>query len=93
MVHPAKTCIFPDAVEDSQCIDPLTAEFEDPEVRRSYESVENDVHAWDELHRLVYKGFVAKIATLAGCKAHLGGDIPAVSKFGMIEKKKDGKVT
>ena len=44
-------------------------------------------HAWDELHRLVDKGIVTKVDTLAACKQHLAGEDPVVSKFGMIEKK------
>jgi hypothetical protein len=91
LVHPAKVGIFPDAVEDPKCIDPERAVFENPEFRRSYESVENDTHAWDELHRLVGKGFVTKAPTLAKCVAELGGDVPVISKFGMIVKEKQGK--
>ena len=31
----------------------MQVEFEDPEFRRSYESVEQDDYAWEELQRLV----------------------------------------
>ena len=38
-LHPTKVGIFPDAVEDPKSIDPERAVFENPEFRRSYESV------------------------------------------------------
>ena len=92
LVHPARTGIFPDAVEDQGCVDPLETEFGDPALRHSYDSVECDDHALDELHRLVDKGFVKKVSTLEECKAALNGETPVVSKFGMVEKKVQGKV-
>ncbi len=54
--------------------------------------MESDPHAWEELHRLIAKGFVTKVDTLAECRRHLSGEEPVVSKFGMIEKKRDGVV-
>ena len=51
--HPQHLGIFPDAVEDAGCIDPETADFEDPEGRASYKSVEVDDFALSEVQRLV----------------------------------------
>ena len=88
--HPAQIGVFPDAVESAFCLDPMQVEFDDPEFRRSYESVERDDFAWVELHRLVDKGYVTKFSTLKGCIDNLNGDVPVVSKFGMIVKEKHG---
>jgi hypothetical protein len=90
--HPVQVGVFPDAVEALDCVDPLQATFEDPEHRCSYESVERDDGAWEELHRLVDKGFVTKIPTLGACVRELDGEVPIISKFGMIVKVKQGKV-
>jgi hypothetical protein len=89
--HPKQVGIFPDAVEDSGCVDPESAIFEDPEFRQSYATVENDDHAWEEVHRLVKKGYLTRLMTLDACKDELDGEEPVVSKFGMIVKTKAGK--
>jgi hypothetical protein len=63
-----------------------------PGVRQSYQSVEDDDYAWDEVQRLVQKGFLAEARNLSECKSILNGDTPVVSKFGMVIKEKGGKV-
>ena len=89
--HPQQLGIFPDAVEDDDWLDPVETDFGDPEARRSYQSVEADPHAFEEVERLRSKGFLTRHSTLAECRADLGGQHPVVSKFGMITKSKHGK--
>ena len=88
--HPSQIGIFPDAVEDADGLDPVVAEFADPELRMSYQAVENDPFALEEVERLRSRGFLTRHDDFAACRADLQGEEPVVSKFGMIIKKRQG---
>ena len=93
LLHPQQVGVFPPAVEDADIIDPEEAEgtFEDPEQRQSYQSVEDDDHAVEEVARLASLGFIKAAYSVQQCVDMLDGDTPIVSKFGQVVRVKNGK--
>ena len=73
-------------------LDPLTTEFDAPETRSSYASVEACPHAQAEVDRLVEAGFVTRCPTLHDLEHVIGPGTKVVSKFGQVIKEKSGEV-
>lgn len=89
--HPGQPGVFPDKPNEQDYVEPDDMLFEDPEWRRSYESVEQDEHAWAEVQRLTGLGYLKQFDDLEKCKQEVG-DVPVVSKFGMIIKERGGRI-
>ena len=90
LVHPSDAGIFPPAKEDALQLDPLTTEFDAPETRSSYPSVEVCPYAQAEVDRLVDLGYLTRCPTLPDLERELGPGTKVVSRFGQVIKERAG---
>ena len=90
--HPSCTCIFPPSREDEDGLrDPEELYAEGP-MFASYDSVEEDDDAWDEVMRLVGETFLDMFHSYGDAVAYLNVAELILSKFGLIKKFEGGKL-
>ena len=90
LLHPEPCGIFPPSREDERDLDDLTSLPRLGEDFSSYQTVEEEDEAWEEVNRLADLGYLRRYDPYEQVCAALG-DEPVLSKFGMIVKSKGGK--
>ena len=89
--HPGQPSVYPDAREPIDAIDLEDQTFEAPDERCSYAAVEASDYAWQEMGRLADLGYLDKCESLDVCMQKLGGEVPVVSRFGLVTRTRFGK--